>query len=112
MTLIAMDERGEASTQKRETVTVVMNRPPRADFSAKPQRGDGPLTVTFTDRSSDPDGDGLSWRWDFGDGTRSTERNPTHTYTRAGKFEVSLTVIDNKGARSEQPKRKTIEVEK
>ena len=33
-----------------------------------------------------------SWSWDFGDGTTSTEQNPTHTYTAAGNYTVVLTV--------------------
>lgn len=35
-----------------------------------------------------------SWYWDFGDGHTSTEQNPTHTYTAAGKYDVTLTVTD------------------
>lgn len=33
-----------------------------------------------------------SWLWNFGDGTTSTEQNPSHTYTSAGTYTVSLTV--------------------
>jgi PKD repeat protein len=39
-----------------------------------------------------------TWEWDFGDGTTSTERNPSHTYTAEGAYTVSLTVGD--GTRS------------
>lgn len=35
-------------------------------------------------------GSATTWAWDFGDGTRSTEQNPIHTYATAGKFVVSL----------------------
>jgi gliding motility-associated-like protein len=35
--------------------------------------------------------------WDFGDGTRSSESNPMHTYTRKGRYTVTLTVLDNSG---------------
>ncbi len=34
------------------------------------------------------------WRWDFGDGTTSTERNPSHLYGSAGTFTVNLTVTE------------------
>lgn len=68
--------------------------PPRADFTAAPLSGELPLMVQFTDRSL-----GLveSWDWNFGDGTNSNERHPTHTYQAAGTYDVSLTVTGPKG---------------
>jgi PKD repeat protein len=33
-----------------------------------------------------------SWSWNFGDGTNSTDQNPTHTYSKAGDYNVHLTV--------------------
>jgi len=38
-----------------------------------------------------------SWHWDFGDGGEATEQNPTHAYTEAGVFNVTLTVTDDEG---------------
>jgi PKD repeat protein len=40
------------------------------------------------------------WIWDFGDGTTSTEKNPTHIYHVEGTYTVSLTVTDNNNAKS------------
>jgi PKD repeat protein len=37
----------------------------------------------------------LTFEWDFGDGTTSTERNPTHTFDESGSHSVSLTVTDS-----------------
>ncbi|MBK9167175.1 MAG: PKD domain-containing protein [Bryobacterales bacterium] len=45
--------------------------------------------VAFQDRS---EGEITSWRWDFGDGTQSTERHPIHTYQKAGEYDVILWV--------------------
>jgi hypothetical protein len=48
-----------------------------------------PKTMAFSSR---PAG-GLSWKWDFGDGSKtSTEPNPTHTYARFGTYQATLTV--------------------
>lgn len=63
--------------------------PVLADFSALPISGSAPLNVHFTDQST---GDIASWQWDFGDGSIITEQNPTHTYTDAGIYTVSLTL--------------------
>lgn len=53
-----------------------------------------PNTVTCTDRSITPsDQPIVSWRWEFGDGGISAERSPRHTYTAAGEFEITLSVI-------------------
>jgi len=57
------------------------------------------LTVTFTDASTDNDGNIVSRSWNFGDGSAlSTATNPTRTYAAAGTYNVSLTVTDNAGA--------------
>lgn len=60
----------------------------RADFAASPVHGVSPLVVTFTDTSSGPV---AVWQWDFGDGATSALQHPTHTYTTAGVYTVSLT---------------------
>jgi len=47
-----------------------------------------PLTVQFTDKSAYA----ATWSWDFGDGATSTDKNPIHTYLKAGTYTVKLTV--------------------
>ena len=68
---------------------------PIASFSVKPTSGKAPLQVLFTDKST---GSPVSWKWNFGDGTYSTEKNPEHTYTKSGKYTLSLTVKNSKGS--------------
>ena len=58
------------------------------------------LTVSFTDESIDNNGDIVSWNWDFGDSTTSTEQNPVYTYAAAGTYDVALTVTDAEGQSS------------
>lgn len=61
---------------------------PRANFSSNVTEGYAPLNVKFIDTSLNKNG----WYWDFGDGTNSTEENPTHTYSSSGNYTVNLTV--------------------
>lgn len=71
---------------------------PVAAFSGTPLTGGSPLTVAFTDSSSDgPSG----WSWTFGDTGTSTEQNPSHQYTTPGHFSVKLTASNLGGSDSE-----------
>jgi len=76
-----------------KTLDITVNTPAlMADFTASPQSGDAPLTVDFIDLSI---GNVLSWSWDFGDASPvDTTRSPSHTYTTAGDYTVTLTVTD------------------
>lgn len=67
-----------------------LDRNPVAKFDADPTKGNPPLTVNFTDKST---GHRYQYDWDFGDGTEhSQDRNPTHTYEEEGIYAVKLTV--------------------
>jgi PKD repeat protein len=106
VSLVVTDARGAVSAPKTDIVNVrpkeeepvEPNAPPRADFRMSTRSGPAPLTVTFSNRSYDPDGNPIRSLWDFGDGTTSTEINPTHTYTTPGEYHVSLVVTDSRGA--------------
>jgi PKD repeat protein len=62
--------------------------PPIASFTATSTTGKAPLTVNFTDKSSNATG----WLWNFGDNATSTAENPVHIYANAGTFIPLLTV--------------------
>ena len=62
---------------------------PEARFVATPSSGLAPLTVQFSDRSTNGP---FGWLWEFGDGATSDEKNPRHTYTEIGTYDVKLTV--------------------
>jgi len=70
------------------------NQPPIAAFTPSCNA----LACTFTSTSSDPDGFISSYSWDFGDGARSADQSPSHTYSGAGTYHVALTVTDDQGA--------------
>ena len=59
------------------------------DFSASPAAGPAPLRAMFTNLSQ---GDFTKETWDFGDGSSSSSSNPSHTYTKPGRYTVKLTV--------------------
>lgn len=70
-----------------------MNTPPIAAFTADVESGCAPLTVNFTDNSTNfPQ----TWTWDF-DGTTSSEQNPSHIFSEPGTYNVYLTVSNLDG---------------
>jgi PKD repeat protein len=93
VTLIATNGCGPDTTS--QTVTIVT--PPTAGFSANTTTGCAPLTVTFTNESSE---NATSWNWDFpgGDPASSSDENPTVTYNSAGTYSVTLSVSNAAGA--------------
>jgi len=68
---------------------------PKASFKAFPRRGTSPLKVKFQNFS---EGNVIRYLWDFGDGSQSIEKNPTHTYQSEGEFTVKLSIITDRGA--------------
>jgi len=71
------------------------NQVPTASASADVTSGEPPLVVQFSSSgSSDPENAPLTYVWDFGDGTQSTEANPTNFYSKRGTYTIQLTVSD------------------
>src|SRR5207253_408138 len=98
VTLTVKDNQNASSSPVSHTVQVTApNQPPSAAFTFSCPT----LACSFSDQSSDPDGSVTSWQWTFGDGTTgSTAQNPSHTYSAAGSYTVTLTVKDNQNASS------------
>ncbi len=71
---------------------------PIANFSVNVRAGRYPLTVYFTDESTN---NPTSWSWDFGDGNTSKEQHPRHTFNNVGSYTVKLTVTNAVGSDEE-----------
>lgn len=83
---------GQPGAGKLRRIRATANQPPVVVASAKPQAGDAPLTVAFSSAGSfDPRGASLTFSWDFGDNSRSTAANPSHTYNVRGPYTARLT---------------------
>jgi len=68
-----------------------------AAFSYSPGAPALNQTVTFTDTSTNTP---ATWSWNFGDGSSSSVQNPSHAYTAAGTFTVTLRVTNAAGSNS------------
>jgi len=83
---------GRNTVTKTEYIKVITK--PVANFASSVTSGKTPSKVTFADTSI---GSPTSWKWDFGDGSKSFLQNPTHKYSKAGTYTVNLTVKNAKG---------------
>ncbi|MEM8533246.1 MAG: PKD domain-containing protein [Chloroflexota bacterium] len=102
---LSFDRWQDGSTESARTIRVEStpqtlralyeNKPPVAIAAATVMDDDVGQTVAFSSTlSTDPEGDAMDYRWDFGDGNTSDEANPVHTYTQPGAYNVQLTVTD------------------
>jgi cytochrome c len=73
---------------------------PLVRVSATPQSGLAPLEVAFRAEATDPAGQGLTYEWDFGDGSTGTGQTATHTYAHAGYYLAKVTATDVAGEES------------
>jgi PKD repeat protein len=69
-----------------------------SQYTATPTNGLAPLTVQFNGPAVDSGGNAItSWNWNFGDGTTSTQQNPSHIYYTEGSYSPSLVATNNLG---------------
>jgi PKD repeat protein len=94
------DDEGVWSTSVERDITINQEQctNPEASFSTNIQTGELPLDVQFTDQSVATQDDSIvSWEWNFGDGSDSSEQHPGHIYHTAGTYTVSLKVKNSCG---------------
>lgn len=86
VTLTAYNNGCPATISKPNLITV---NPPIARFRTVPNCTNR-LQFSFVDQSVGP----VTWSWDFGDGTTSSQQNPVHNFPALGTYTVSLTVTN------------------
>jgi PKD repeat protein len=91
---VALDLYDNGGIQKNSSVTIIVYPKPEARFEASPENevvaGN---EVIFHNRSLN----GVSFRWDFGDGTSSEQFEPKHVYANPGNYNVRLLVTSDYG---------------
>ena len=95
---VTLDVRNANGSDFKVVVITVLEQPglPVANFSSNITEGYVPLDVQFNDFSANI----VERRWNFGDGTNSTEIEPIHTYSAAGNYIVNLAVKNENGTAS------------
>ncbi|NOY51733.1 MAG: PKD domain-containing protein [Chlorobi bacterium] len=100
---------GQCSDSKTVNAFIDVNETPVADFDLVPPESileDDKATIDFSNTSVS--GDALSYSWEFGDSQTSTTASPTHVYTQAGIYTVTLDIITANGCSSNMEKELTI----
>jgi len=69
---------------------------PEVDFKFVPARPTAASAVRFVDLSN-VRGQVVNWTWDFGDGTKAFDSDPSHRFTRPGRYQVSMVIRDQEG---------------
>lgn len=77
----------------QQSINILVETIPEIDF-------DYHITGPIVYFSSLTEADGLNYNWDFGDGTSSTEKNPTKVYYNSGNYTIQLVVSNNCGSKT------------
>ncbi|MFJ7420748.1 ThuA domain-containing protein [Streptomyces uncialis] len=75
-------------------------RSPSVEAKSTKTSGQSPLRVRLDATASDPDGDPLTYAWDFGDGKTGTGASPSYTYRKDGTYTATVTVTDPTGRKA------------
>ena len=93
VTLTVRDDRAATATSIGAATARLPNVPPTAFLVWLCTD----LTCEFRDQSEDSDGSVIGYRWNFGDGTTSFDRNPSHAFSVPGYYQIELSVTDDRG---------------
>lgn len=100
VTITVSDGRGgEATTVLNVNVSQPDNRQPEISALTVPSSANAGEAVAFAVTATDPDGDPLTYSWNFGDGSATVaSASVSHTFADAGDYTVNVTVADDRGA--------------
>jgi PKD repeat protein len=105
---ISVTETNAAGCVGTKTICIEIIKKPKASFYVMSDPGSDPVSacvddvLVFVNQSVDNGGSPIvSYYWNFGDNSTSTQPNPTHAYTNSGGYEVILTVTNACGCTSE-----------
>ena len=97
VTLTVTDNLGSENTASTTAQISTVNQAPTVVING-PYTGEQNTAISFSSNGTyDADGSIATYLWSFGDGTTSSQANPSHSYSTAGDYSVSLTVTDNEG---------------
>jgi PKD repeat protein len=96
----ASDNKGAASPKNSTTLTVTEGVPGTIAITFSPSSPNTGDTITFVALAIDPDGDTVTYTWDFGDGTTGTGATVTHSYSDAKDYTVKVNATDGHGGLS------------
>ena len=94
VSLTVTDKDGQDTTVCKSILVQQVDLDPDAAFSY--YQPENTLVLEFTNLSTDDHGI-ASLKWDFGDGSKSTDENPNHTWKKPGTYTVALTAVDSAG---------------
>ncbi len=88
----------KSTVEKEDAIEKNENILPETSIISNTTNGIAPLSIFFTCDCKDSDGEIVGYFWSFNDGNFSNQKNVTHTFEKAGIYEVFLLVTDNSGA--------------
>jgi len=98
--LRVVDDDGAIGTRQSEILVIDTNQAPQPRIEVSSKALDpGDSLLCSANGSFDPDGEIVSYEWDFGDGTRTQGTPASHTYAAEGTYRVTLTATDDLGAK-------------
>ena len=101
VTLTVTDDSAVSNNTAVDRMRVTVNAPPEPRFSIPPRAVSvSEAALLDAGTSTDADGEILSYQWDFGDGARGEGKVVEYAWTRAGTYQVTLSVVDDSGTAS------------